>query len=285
MYKESNFNIISFSGRKESGKTELALACTEEGYEIRSFATALKNLVGKLVGFGLISELNDYKDKPIGKCIGTRELDILEEYTGIDREYIKNTTGKITELSTGREWLQVIGTDLIRSADPDWHVRMTLQTLEEGKKYVFDDTRFQNELKALKEMGAECWFIIRNKTDNISNHISETSLSYKDFDYNVIFNNIPLDELKKRWKFYIMTHEIAEPMRRWSISQLFINNHLHLAENTLNKLFVYSGFNRLNEKINIPANIVEKEDHTGFIGDHDDPFVLEEWKRYYRKEA
>jgi len=282
---QKGFNIISFSGRKESGKTELARVCAEEGYEIRSFATTLKNLVRELVGFNLIAELNEYKDKPIGKCIDTRELDILEEYTGIDREYIKNTTGRITELSTGRDWLQVIGTDCIRSADPDWHVRMTLQTLEEGRKYVFDDTRFPNELKALKEMGAECWFIIRNKTDNISNHASETSLSYKDFDYNVIFNNLPLDELKKQWKYYLLYHDIAEPMRRWSISQLFINNHLHLSEEVLNKLFVYSGFKSFKDQINIPSVIREKDNHTGFIGDHDDPFVLEEWKRHYRKEA
>ena len=283
MYKEHKFDIISFSGRKESGKTELANVCVDEGYEKKSFATALKELVCETVGFGSIDELNSYKDKPIGKTVSQKEVGVIEGVTGVDREHINNTTCNITEESTARDWLQIVGTDCIRSYDPDWHVKKTLETIEDGNRYVFDDTRFPNELKALKGIGAECWFIIRNKTDNISNHRSETSLSYRDFDYNVIFNNVSLEELKKRWRFYVLSHEVAEPMRRWSISQLFINNHLHIAENTLNKFFVYSGFRRFGENTNIPSRIVEKEDHTGFIGDHEDPFVLEDWKLYYKK--
>lgn len=285
MYKEQDFNIISFSGRKESGKTELANLCANKGYEKKSFATALKKLVCETVGFESIEELNTYKNKPLGKTISTKELDIIERITGFDRESIKNTTSKITEISTARDWLQIIGTDCIRSIDPDWHVNRTIETLEEGKKYVFDDTRFKNELKRLKEIGAECWFIIRNKTDNISNHPSETQLTYRDFDYNVIFNNKSLEELKKNWTFYMEFHRVENAMRRWSISQLFINNHLHLPEDVLEKMFVYPGFRHINDNINIPKFIVEKEDHTGFIGDHDDPFVIEMWKMHYRKEA
>lgn len=283
--KEYKFDIISFSGRKESGKTELANICVDAGYEKKSFATALKQLVCDITGIPSIDELNKYKNKPIGLCVGKYELDILEEKTGFDREYLKVTTGKIIELSTARDWLQVIGTDVIRACDPDWHVRRTLDTLEEGKKYVFDDTRFPNELKALKEMGAECWFIIRNKTDNISNHASENYLDYTMFDYHVIVNNSSLEDFKKRWKFYFDCHDVTAPMREWAISMLFMNSYVPLADNTLNKLFVYREFVDFKKNQNMPEKITENDTHTGFIGDNGNPFIMESWKKHYNIRA
>lgn len=282
---EHKNNIISFSGRKESGKTELANICVEHGYEKRSFATALKKLVCALVGFHSIDELNSYKNKPIGKCVDGVMINILEQETGFEREYLIDKCKAITTDSTGRDWLQVIGTDIIREKDPDWHVRKTFATMEDGKKYVIDDTRFPNELKALKEMGAECWFIIRNKTDNISNHPSENSLSYFDFDYKIIVNNTTLDEFRRRWKCYLEYYGTTKFMRKWLMSLLFVNPHTHLEDKNMNKIFVYREFTDFRNGIRIPDKIVENDNHDGFVGDNGDPFVMETWKNYYKKEA
>lgn len=278
-------NIISFSGRKESGKTELANICVEHGYEKRSFATALKRLVCVLLNLQSIDELNSYKNKPIGKCVDDIMVDILQQETGFEREYLTDKCKAITESSTGRDWLQVIGTDIIREKDPDWHVRKTFETMKDGEKYVIDDTRFPNELKALKEMGAECWFIIRNKTDNISNHPSETSLSYLDFDYKVIVNNLSLDEYRERWKCYLEYYDTTKMMRKWLMSLLFVNPHAHLEDKNINKIFVYREFTDFKKEVSIPLKIVENESHNGFVGDGGDPFVMETWKKYYEKEA
>jgi len=283
--KSRQHNIISFSGRKESGKTELANICVENGYEKRSFATALKKLVCSLLNLQSIDELNSYKNKSIGKTVDDVMITILEQETGFDREYLIDKCKAITEYSTGRDWLQVIGTDIIREKDPDWHVRKTFATMDDEKKYVIDDTRFPNELKALKEMGAQCWFIIRNKTDNISNHPSENSLSYLDFDYMVIVNNGTLEDFRKKWKCYLEYGDITEAMRNWLLSALFINPHTQMNDVNMGKLFVYRQFPDFNKSIKIPDEIVENDDHNGFIGDGGDPFVMESWKKYYKKEV
>lgn len=283
--KEYKFDIISFSGRKESGKTELANICVDEGYEKKSFATALKRLVCRLAGLDSIEELNTYKTRPMDVYVNENTYDILEEETGIPRESIKITLSKLNEQSTARDWLQVVGTDLIRSFDPDWHVRKTMDTLEPGKKYVFDDTRFPNELEKLKEMGAECWYIIRTKTDNINNHESETSINYKMFNYHVIVNNSSLEEYRDGWKFYMKFHEIAAPMREWAIGQLFMNQYVPLDENVLNKLYVYNQFVDFPKTVQQPLTLTQNDTHSGFIEDGGDPFVMENWKQYYIQSA
>ena len=42
--------------------------------------------------------------------------------------------------------------------------------------------RFPNEVKMINELGGDCWFIVRPKMDNVSNHESETALKWQDFD-------------------------------------------------------------------------------------------------------
>jgi hypothetical protein len=283
--KEKSFDIISFSGRKESGKTELANICVEMGYEKKSFATSLKKLVSNLTGLCGIDELNAYKNKPIGVTVTPVVIDVLELETGFDREKLEVAKYKLNEKSTARDWLQVIGTDIIRACDPDWHVKKTLETLEEGKKYVFDDTRFPNELKALQEMGAECWYIIRTKTDNISNHPSENSLDYTLFDYKIIVNNNTLQEFKKRWRYYIEHHDISSHMRDWTIGQLFMNNFVSIPDESLAKFFVYKEFLGIKKLIPVPECLTINESKTGFIGDGGNPFITETWKKSYKPES
>ena len=276
-----NFNIIAFAGRKESGKTELARICIENGYEVRSFATELKKLVCRLTGIDGIDTLNTNKTRRIG-ISGSDEISAkLSKETGISPEGCIEGCSKLTEDSTARDWLQVVGTDIIRKYDADWHVRKTLETMEEGKKYVFDDLRFPNELKALNGLGAECWFIIRNRTDNISNHLSETSLDYRDFSYHVIVNNTSLEEFRRRWTMYLMCHDVTCPMREWAVSHIFMNATLPISEDVLEKYYVYEDFKHFWKRVPAPSVLIENDTRTGFVGDGSNPFITEDWKRKY----
>lgn len=179
--------IISISGRLSSGKTALANVCIEEGFKRLSFATPLKDICCKLLGFESIEKLNSFKTKQIGVDV---DLNKLSELVDIPVDFVREKCKSLNKESTGRDVLQVIGTNLLRTYEPDWHVKRTIKIIQDNPNinYVFDDTRFPNELKALRYIGAECIFIIRLKTDNISNHISETALSYQDFPNSVIFN-------------------------------------------------------------------------------------------------
>lgn len=283
--KEYNFDIVSFSGRKESGKTELANILVNAGYERKSFATSLKNLVCKLTGLNNINELNDKKNTPLGVEMNNEILHEFIEHTGFDLDVCRELCKNINKDSTGRDWLQIIGTDVIRKCDPDWHVKKTMESLEPCKKYVFDDTRFINELEALKNVGAECWFIIRTKTDNINNHESETILDYRMFDYNIIVNNSTLENLRRRWSEYVSNHHILYPYRKYMISKVFQFSKILpitsiVDSEYLDDIFVYKDFADIEELSRPDCEIVENDSHTGFIG-ADNPFTMEDWKRYY----
>lgn len=278
--------ILSFSSRCGSGKSTLANICVEDGYEKLSFATPLKNLIIELTGLKDVEELNSKKNEPLGVELVEVLYDKLSELTGIPVDYCMKYAASITKESTGRDWLQVIGTDLIRKYDPDWHVKRTVSMIDSDKKYVFDDTRFPNELEALKKLGAECWFIIRTKTDNISNHISETALDYKMFDYHIIVNNKDLETFRKRWKYYLDNYEVAKPMREWLIGQLFLNSGAKFSDKTIEKFFVYDQFRQFSNPSITPYSVEPTADGRGFMVDEvvkvTNPFIVEQYKKYYK---
>lgn len=116
---------------------------------------------------------------------------------------------KITKKSTIRDVMQVLGTDLLRQGfNNNIHIAMTLGTMKENKNYIITDTRFKNELKAVKDRGGitirvdrprivGIRFILKDgayKDEIIKEHESETSLDNATFDY-YINNNGSLEEL------------------------------------------------------------------------------------------
>lgn len=278
--------LISFSGRCFSGKDELANICKQYGYTKLSFATPLKNLIIELTGLKDVEELNGKKNEPLGAEFDEELYDKLSMLTDIPVDYCMKYAASITKESTGRDWLQIIGTDLIRRYDPDWHVKRTVSMIEPDKKYVFDDTRFPNELEALKKLGAECWFIIRTKTDNISNHVSETALDYRMFEYHVIVNDKDLETFRKRWKYYLDNYEVAKPMREWLIGQLFLNSGAKFSDKTIEKFFVYEYFRQFSTPSITPYRVEPTEDARGFLVDGSievtNPFIVEEYKKFYK---
>lgn len=182
--------IISFAGRLGSGKGTLASHLKlHSGYEILTFATYLKRLLSLAYDLDISNFIDrNLKDRKF-------EIPIIHSYEHHQKicsiaKLNKKSWNKLfvqdKVLYSCRELLQYIGTDLLRTYDQNFHVNKTLESIDPNKNYVCDDLRYPNELAALKKVGAINIFILRPSNFEYSNHISEISLRWRDFDYYLI---------------------------------------------------------------------------------------------------
>lgn len=195
--------IIGFCGRMRSGKTELAKICENKGYRRLYFALPLKQLCADILDVSL-DELNEAKNKntEIGLTINDNICTILSEETGISLEQVKETCYGKT-INNVREMLQFIGTDLIRKYNTDWHVNKVRGMIDPDYDYVIDDVRFPNEKKMIEELGGDCWFVTRTTLDNISNHESETSITWHNCWNKLIINDTSLQFFRFKWNAFV----------------------------------------------------------------------------------
>lgn len=207
-------NLIGFAGRMRSGKGELSAICERYGYQRLTFAYPLKSLCAELLGITLEEEdkLKNANTK-INFTFNDDSIKKLSESTSIPYDIIASSYKGMT-LHSVRKMLQVIGTDIIRKHNTDWHVEQIEKMIEDGKKYVFDDIRFPNEKSMVERHGGDTWFIVRPTLANVSNHISETSLSWKDFDHQVIINNKSLEALKFKWETFLNDYDNNKAKRK-----------------------------------------------------------------------
>ena len=195
--------IIGFCGRMRSGKSELAKICEKYGYEKLYFALPLKQLCADLLDIS-IEGLNEAKNNgtDIGLYLGDDMCTILSEETEIPLEQVRETCYGKT-INNVRQMLQFIGTDLIRKYNTDWHVNRIRAMIDENKNYVIDDVRFPNEKALIEELNGDCWFVSRTTLDNISNHESETSITWHDCWNKIIINDSTLSNLQFKWETFI----------------------------------------------------------------------------------
>lgn len=195
--------IIGLCGRLQSGKTELAKICEDNGYAKLYFALPLKKLCAEILDVS-INELNKAKadGTDIALTLNDDICEIISTETEIPLDTIKEACkGKV--IRTVREMLQFVGTDLIRKYNNDWHVNRIRAMIDPNQNYVIDDVRFQNEKKMIEDLGGDCWFITRTKIDNISNHISETSITWKQCWNRIIINDSTLAKLTFKWEIFM----------------------------------------------------------------------------------
>lgn len=212
--------IIAFSGRIGSGKSELAKICQNKGFEKLYFALPLKQLVANLIHVD-IEDINPLKNVEKKYKFTKKDYIYLANETNIPFETIRDEM-KNVKLNTVRQLLQFIGTDIIRKYNPNWHVNKIKTMIDKDKNYVFDDVRFPNELKLIKELGGDCWFIIRPIINNVSNHISEISLTWKDFDDKVIINDGNLEKFIYKWTVFFENYDKALKIRdKYTTSNTF----------------------------------------------------------------
>lgn len=218
-----NHNIIAFSGRLGSGKTELSSICEQYGYKKLYFALPLKQLCADLLDIS-IDELNVLKrnNTPINITVGKDWVDIIHETTQIPYDNVNESIfGKV--IHTVRELLQVVGTDVIRKYNFNWHVEQIQSMIDPNEKYVIDDVRFPNEKAMVEKLNGVCWYVIRPIISNVSNHESETSLDWRQFD-NIIVNNKTLAYLKYHWELFMFGGHDASLEKRQKIYLQILGN-------------------------------------------------------------
>lgn len=186
--------IISFGGRLGSGKSELSTELIKIGFEKISFADYLKKLLSETFNLNFNDFYSQEKNKIFNIPIiwDERTAKKIFDFANIDYKY----DIEVKQLWSIREMMQYIGTDVLRKHDQDFHIKKTMQNIDLKKNYVCDDVRYKNELNALKEINSFNYYLIRPNNFNISNHISETSLTWVDFDYH-LFNDRDVASLKK----------------------------------------------------------------------------------------
>lgn len=227
--------IIGLAGRMRSGKTELAKICERFGYERLYFALPLKRLCADLLDISL-DELNRAKAEKydIGVTIGKDMCEILADETGIPLETVTKTCEGVV-IKDVRHMLQFIGTDLIRKYNTNWHVDRIREMIDKDKNYVLDDVRFPNEKALIEELGGDCWFVTRTTLDNISNHESETSITWNDCWNKIIVNDSTLPILQFKWEAFMDNYIQSCTIRDKEFDRILEDG----SENTITPLSVY----------------------------------------------
>lgn len=160
-----------------SGKTTAAQPLLDLGFSKFSFADPLKKLISSLYNL----PLEDLYD-PIKKQIELDKKLVWDAETAKRLCVLASIEGELdstcVEFNSLRHAMQYIGTDVLRKYDDNFHINMALASLDPNKNYVCDDVRYPNELSALQKLGGYCIFIIRPNYFQISNHKSETSLTW-----------------------------------------------------------------------------------------------------------
>lgn len=242
--------IISFCGRKQSGKTTLSNVCVEKfGYTLINFADGLKYLICEL--FDITYEyLNDNKEVIKDYNVNENHIKLLSKRLDISIDKISELIPK--KFNSIRHILQFIGTDLIRKYNSNWHIDNIKKQIQPNKRYCFGDTRFLNEKEMIENNGGECWFIIRPNNFNISNHSSEIDILWNHFPKShIIINNITKKRLEHKWYLYLKNMENITLKSK----QFNMNNKLELRNFLIESLNIYN-ITELSNKYNCSKNKV-----------------------------
>lgn len=286
-----NYNIIAFAGRARSGKSYMAQLMQDKyNSKIVVIANMLKGLCSKLLNIS-INELNVLKNnnKKIDFVFNEDNIQLLSKETDINYLLIAHEVdGK--KIETVREMLQYIGTDIIRKYNPSWHIqKMTKEIqyhLNNNNSVVIDDVRFPDEKKAIEDMGGKSYFVTRPLIDNISNHISENSLSINDFDEkSIIFNYGDIKILSDYIQNIVENKNNTVPYYcKYTNSNECVYQYIGQAEKSIVK--IKEQYCLLLKNVDndfIMQNLCDKQ---YFIFDNDlyitDPYIIEQIKKYIR---
>lgn len=211
--------IISLSGRIKSGKGLISDMLAAMNFEKVTIASFLKNSIAQLYNID-ISYCYDQKLKLQNLQLpwNKETAGVLSKIIGEDISALWKDGDEPKTFSNVRETMQYLGSEVFRRHDPDIHVKKALN-LQDNKNYVCDDVRFLNEKEFIEQSGGFCIYIIRpGEWDSISNHISETSLNWSNFNH-VIINDRDINYLERRIKSFLNNIKLESVGRK----RLFIN--------------------------------------------------------------
>lgn len=188
-------SIISVSGRIGSGKDEVGKIiqyltspeaiykggyshCKDMGFsyevnwEIKKFAGKLKQIASIITGVPVDKfEDQEFKKTNMPECWDKPQ---------------QSGRYKALKPMTYRQFLQELGTNAMRdNLHSNVWVSALLSDYNTSSRWIITDTRFQNELEAIKSIGGITIRVVRPDIKQ-DNHPSETSLDSAEFDYTVI---------------------------------------------------------------------------------------------------
>ena len=182
MIKGNNMAIISISGKIGSGKDTIADIIMQytpyHRWQVKKFAGKLKDIAEILTGVPKINfEDQEFKQQDMGPEWGMTYRDLLQK---LGTEAMRSGLHK-------NVWVNALFADYQFNIEED----------EQIHYWIITDSRFPNELAAVKEHNGIAIKVIRDSGNTIgTTHTSETALDdYTDWDY-VINNNGTLEELK-----------------------------------------------------------------------------------------
>lgn len=175
-----NAPLIGITGYARSGKDTFAARLTEaHGFTKASFAQPVKDAALRLDPL-----IQLYRDDPY-----TARLSVLVRRYGW--EACKDRFPEV------RRTLQRLGTDAIRTLDPDFWVRMAVGKLDPQQPTVFTDVRFPNEADAIVASGGHLVRVVRPEQDAIPapiRHSSEVAMNGYEVQWTIL-NQGTVDDL------------------------------------------------------------------------------------------
>lgn len=190
--------IIGVVGKKGSGKTTAAKLAEKLGFIPLAFADALKNTTSKVFNIP-VNILNDNYAKDnmqitielTDSVLSNFLWELSNTYTPIHPTAIEQAIADYAGprmMSTPRQLLQVLGTDLVRdNVDKEYWLNALLSKIKNPKlDYIVHDVRFQNECDLIKRKNGAVLVITRPGGTNLDSHVSE---SFKPAEYDFLINN------------------------------------------------------------------------------------------------
>lgn len=227
--------IIGLSGRKGCGKTYLVNYCINNlGYININFADSLKEIICKLFcidNIFLEKHKNDINLEPLKLYLTNEELSNL---LGI------NIGTKVLTFYSIREAMQFIGTDIIRNECPDWHLnkfKEKIQNIEKNRGglsrlLIIGDVRFESEKKLLEKLNGKLFYILSPFNKEISNHKSETELSWTNFGSNILINKYTNDFI----------NEFEDKLKNKSLTIIDVFSNIKFCKPNLKNAFIMGLF-------------------------------------------
>lgn len=194
--------IIGITGLIGSGKDTIASHLVEKhGYERYSWATPLKDMTAILFGW---------------------DRDMLEGTTPDQRLQREQRdewwSEKLNENWTPRYALQLIGTEVMRDAlHQDIWVLAGMKRIMSKQNVVIPDTRFPNEIRAIREMGGIIWNVQRGTLPDWYNDLTEWRKLFVD-------NYTEKDVIRDMKKYHPTIHPSEYSWHGTQFDAVFENN-------------------------------------------------------------
>lgn len=166
--------IIGITGYARTGKDSVGKMLVENhGYTRVAFADALKNLTLRINPFVVTQSPDGMRLQEVVRDLGWEDAKSIPEV---------------------RRLLQAVGVG-VRELDPDIWVKQAVRMIDdlqleaggEAVPVVVTDVRFQNEVDALKKLGAVIWRTNRPGYGPANDHISETGVDHLEGIDNKLF--------------------------------------------------------------------------------------------------